>query len=178
MNRSLIADRYAKALFKLAIEQDILEKVNADVKLLQQLCDEADEFNNLLKSPVIKPEQKKAALHAVLEQKISGSTLNLLDLLIANNREGYLEDINRGFTGMYKNEKGIKAVTLYTAIVMDKAQVQIVSDFLQKQFGAPVELTLKVNPELLGGFKITVDGKMADSSISSKLKNVKKQLLS
>ncbi len=178
MNRSLIADRYAKALFKLAIEQDNLEQVNTDVRLLQSYCDEADGFMDLLKSPVVKPAQKKGALHSVLEKKIEGSTMNFLDLLIANNREVLLEDINRGFIGLYKNQKGIKAVTLYTAIEMDENQLKALDDFLQKQFNAPIELSLKVNPELLGGFKLTVDGKMADASLSSKLKNMKKQLLS
>lgn len=178
MNRSLIAIRYAKALFKLANEQDNLEVVNKDVVLLQNYCQEVKGFTDLLNSPVIKPGQKKEALHSVFEKKIEASTMSFLDLLIANNREVLLEDINRGFINLYKEQKGIKAVTLYTAVEMDKEQLDTLNAFLHKQFDAPIELKLKVNPELLGGFKLTIDGKMADASLSSKLKNMKKQLLS
>jgi len=178
MNRSLIANRYAKALFKLALEQENLEQVNNDIRLLQSYCSEAEGFIELLISPVIKPQQKKDALHSVFEKKIESSTMSFIDLLITNNRESLLEEVNRGFIGMYKREKGIKSVTLYTAIEMDQQQLDALNQFLQKQFNAPVEINLKVNPELLGGFKLTIDGKMADASLSSKLKNMKKQLLS
>ncbi|MCU4175905.1 ATP synthase F1 subunit delta [Carboxylicivirga sp. N1Y90] len=178
MNRSLIANRYAKALFKLALEQGNLDKINSDVKLLQSYCNEADGFLDLLMSPIIKPGQKKHAIHSVLDKKISVSTMNFLDLLIQNNREVLIEDINRGYESLYKNHLGVKDVTLYTAIKMDKEQLQALDDFLKQQFNAPIELTLKVNPDLLGGFKITIDGKLADASLSSKLKKMKKQLLS
>ncbi len=178
MNRSLIADRYAKALFKLSIEQKELEQVYQDVNLLQNFCREAEGFTDLLNSPVIKPGQKKQAFHSVLEGKVTKSTLNLMDLLITNNREVLLEDINRRFIWLYKNEKGIKEVKLYTAAPFDEQQSEALLQFLKNQFKAPIELSVKVKPELLGGFVLTVDGKMADASMSTKLKEIKKQLLS
>nr|WP_321407391.1 ATP synthase F1 subunit delta [uncultured Carboxylicivirga sp.] len=178
MNRSLIANRYASALFKLASEQGNLEQVNNDIILLKSYCDEAEGFIELLNSPVVKPQQKKDALHSVLEKRIQNSTMSFIDLLINNSREVLLEDIIRGFISLFKKEKGIKAVTLYTAIELDKQQVDGLMQYLRKQFNSPIELILKVDPALLGGFKLTIDGKMADASLSSKLKNMKKQLLS
>lgn len=178
MNRSLIADRYAKALFKLAVEQNELEQIYKDVNVLQDICANADGFTDLLSSPVIKPSQKKQAFFSVLDGKVSTSTINLIGLLVANNREVLLEDINRRFIWLYKNEKGIKEVTLFTAVEFDSQQNKTLDDFLQEEFKAPIELTVKVKPELLGGFVLTVDGKMADASMSSKLKQIKKQLLS
>lgn len=178
MNRSLIANRYAKALFKLAVEQNILEEINNNVLLLQSYCDGADGFTDLLNSPIIKPGQKTAAMHSVFDKKLNAITINFLDLLIVNKREVLLEDINRGFSTLYKQSKGIKSVGLYTAVKMEQEQVDTLLEFLKKQLNAPIELKLKVIPELLGGFKLTVDGKMADASLSSKLKKVKKQLLS
>jgi F-type H+-transporting ATPase subunit delta len=178
MNRSLIADRYAKALFKLAEEQKDLERIYEDINLLQSYCKDAEGFTDLLNSPVIKPAQKKQAFHSVLDKKVTKSTLNLLDLLIANNREVLLEDINRRFIWLYKNEKGIKEITVFTAIEFDNKQLEVLNQFLKEQFKSPIELTIKVKPELLGGFILKVDGKMADASMSSKLKKIKKQLLS
>ncbi len=178
MNRSLIADRYAKALFKLAIEQKELDQVYKDINLLKSYYKDAEGFAELLNSPVIKPAQKKQAFHSVLEGKVNQSTLNLMDLLITNNREVLLQDINRRFIWLYKTEKGIKAVNLYTAVAFDQQQTDTLLQFLKEQFKAPIELSVKVKPELLGGFILTVDGKMADASMSTKLKQIKKQLLS
>ncbi|MCG8580718.1 MAG: ATP synthase F1 subunit delta [Bacteroidales bacterium] len=178
MNRSLIADRYAKALFKLAEEQKELERIYEDVNLLQSYCKDAEGFTDLLNSPVIKPAQKRQAFHSVLDKKVAKSTLNLLDLLITNNREVLLEDINRRFIWLYKNEKGIKEITVFTAIEFDNNQQEVLNQFLKEQFKSPIELTIKVKPEILGGFILKVDGKMADASMSTKLKKIKKQLLS
>lgn len=178
MNRSLIVDRYAKAMFKLATEQNELEQVYADINALQSFCDDAEGFTELLNNPVIKPGKKKEAFHSVLKDKVNITTLNLLDLLITNNREILLEDINRRFIWLYKNQKGIKEVAIYTAVSFDDDQRANLDSFLQEQFKSPIELTIKVKPELIGGFILTVDGKMADASLRSKLKQIKKQLLS
>jgi len=178
MNRSLIANRYAKALFKLAIEQDNLEQIHTDIALLQQFCKEAIGFMEILISPVIKPGRKKQMFHELLEGKIDSSTMRLLDLLVDNNREELLTDINRNFISLFKDNKGIKEVALYTAVTMDHPHIEQLKSFLKEQFKAPIELSVKIKPELLGGFILTVDGKMVDASISSKLKQIKKELLS
>lgn len=178
MNRSLIADRYAKALFKLAAEQQELERTYNDVNILQQYCNDEDGLTDLLNSPIVKPRQKKQAFHAALDDKIALNILSLIDLLIANKREILLKDINRRFIYLYKKEMGIKEIVLYAAVEFDEEQGKALKLFLQKRFNAPIELTIKAKPELLGGFILTVDGKMADASMSSKLKQIKKQLLS
>jgi len=178
MNRSLIANRYAKALFKLAIEQDNLERIHSDVALLQQYCIEVDSFTDILVSPVIKPGKKKQMFQDVLKSKIDRSTMRLLVLLVDNNREELLTDINRQFIHLFKDNKGIKEVAFYTAVAMDQDHIDQLKAFLKEQFKAPIQLSVKIKPELLGGFILTVDGKMVDASISSKLKQIKKELLS
>ncbi len=178
MNRSLIADRYAKAVFKLAIEQSELEKAAKDMALLHSFCKEGGTFTELLASPVIKPRHKKDMLHSVLEGHISTISLNFLDLLLTNNREMLLEDIVRRFISLHKEQQGIKAVVLYSAIDLEESYHSQIKKYLEDQFKVPIELTIKTKPELIGGFILTVDGKMADASISSKLKYIKKELLS
>lgn len=178
MNRSLIADRYAKAVFKLAIEQSSLEQTSNDMALLQSYCNEGDTFSDLLASPVIKPEQKQRMLHSVLEGNINDITLNLLNLLLANKREELLQDVIRRFVTLYKEQQGIKEVVLYSAIRLEENYIASVKSFLEEQFKTPIELSVKTKEDLLGGFIITVDGKMADASLSSKLKQIKKELLS
>ncbi|WP_430812730.1 MULTISPECIES: ATP synthase F1 subunit delta [unclassified Carboxylicivirga] len=178
MNRSLIANRYAKALFMLAQEQQVLDDVYQDMKLLLNYCKEAEGFIELLYSPVIKPGQKRKAFHSVLDGAISINSRNLVDLLITNKREVLLEDISRQVVELYKSDKGIKTVTVFTAIALNDSQFQALKQFLHDHLRASIELTIKVKPELLGGFILMVDGKMADASMSSKLKKIKRQLLS
>ena len=76
MNSSLIAVRYAKALFSLANEQTKIERVNKDILLLQSYCEEEDGFTTLLSSAIIKPDQKKKMIHSVLEGHLDVITMN------------------------------------------------------------------------------------------------------
>lgn len=177
MNRSLIADRYAKALFKLAHDQANLERVYADIQALQSYCKEAEGFRELLVSPIIAPGKKKTVFRAVLAKQLSPSTLQLFDLLVTNNREAILMDINLRFISLYKQSKGIRVVGLYTAIPFDQSHTDTIHAFMEEQLKGPIELTVKVKPELLGGFILTVDDKMVDASLSAKLRDIKKKLL-
>ncbi len=69
-----LAGRYAKSLIDLSIEKNQLEAVYADMKYLQELCKQSREFVNLMRSPVIKNDQKNTILTAITHGKISELT--------------------------------------------------------------------------------------------------------
>ncbi len=105
-----------------------------------------------------------------LKSKIRKDTI-LISIMHTNNEIGSIQNLEA-------IGKGIKEVKLYTAAPFDEQQSEALLQFLKNQFKAPIELSVKVKPDLLGGFILTVDGKMADASMSTKLKEIKKQLLS
>ena len=66
-----LANRYAKSLVDLAIEKDQLETVYTDMKYLQAVCAVSKEFVNLLRSPVVQTDKKRAILKAITLDKVS-----------------------------------------------------------------------------------------------------------
>ena len=62
MKQSRVTIRYAKALFQLAIEQEILEQSYNDMVLLDEVCAESKELPLLLKSPIVKTDKKLKSL--------------------------------------------------------------------------------------------------------------------
>ena len=178
MNSSLISVRYAKALFLLSKEKGEVDNVYKDINMLFQYCAEAKEFRQLLMSPIMTPAKKKKALKAVFEKHANQLTINFLGIMIDNRREALLADIARNFIDYYKEEKDLKSVMLYTAVQLDEDYLLSIKDLLQEELGAKIEMNVRVRDNLLGGFVLMVDGKMMDATVASKLKEIKKKLLS
>ena len=68
---SLIAQRYAKAIFGLSLEMNVVEEVKSDMELIHSVCSSNKDFILLLKSPVIRPDKKLKVVEAVFKEKIS-----------------------------------------------------------------------------------------------------------
>lgn len=178
MDYSLISVRYAKALFLLSKEKGVVDKVFNDMILLGDQCVKVDEFKDILGSPIIEPSKKKKVLKLTFEQYVNELTINFLGIMVDNKREALLPSISRNFIDFYKKEKGLKTVTLYTAFELDEDYISNVKTVLEKELNASIELSVRVRDHLIGGFILMVDGKMMDASIATKLKELKKKLLS
>ncbi len=178
MNNSLISVRYAKALFLLSKEKGEVDNVYNDMNMLWDYCNNTEEFNELLSNSVITPGKKKKALKAVFEKHVNQLTVNFLSIMVDNRRETLLGAIARNFVDLYKEEKKIKSVTLFTAFDLDDDYLSKIKDVLRNELGAKIELKVRVKDHLIGGFILMVDGKMMDASVSNKLKELKNKLLS
>ncbi len=178
MDHSLISVRYAKALFELSQEKSIVENVKNDMLLLADQCSKTPSFNDLLKSPVITPSEKKKAFQSIFKEYINEITMNFLYLIIDNQREELLADIARNFIDFYKKQTGLKTATIYTAFPLSDEYLVKVKDLLENELKADIELNINVQEHLIGGFILMVDGKMIDASIFNKLKVLKSKLLS
>src|SRR5437867_13208769 len=100
-----LAFRYAKSLLDLSIEQGQLEKVYADMLLLQTITKSNRDFLNLLRSPIINPEKKDKIVTAVTSGKVSPLTALFNKLLISKGRESALPEIITSFIKQYKDLK-------------------------------------------------------------------------
>ena len=177
MNVSLITIRYAKALFSLALEKGLLAEVYGDVKLISHQFDSVANFQAVLDSPVIKPAQKRELFISVFGNNVNEITLKFMHILIANQREALLKSVLIDFEDLYKKHLGVKDVRMVTAVPLGADFEGTIKTFLTKELNSNIEFTTEIKPDLLGGFILVVDGKMLDTSLSSKLRLMKKSLL-
>lgn len=170
MSETRAASRYAKSLLGLASEKKALEEVHDDMLYFTRVCDQNRDFYLMLKNPIIKHDKKLAILNKVFN-KAHKLTLAIFEIITRKNREPLLPVIAKEFHIQYNIIKGIEKATVTTAIALDKE--------LRKQMEAlvisvskfdKVELEERVDPDLIGGFILTVDDKQIDDSLRSKLK--------
>jgi len=126
---------------------------------------------------VVKISQKVKAIQSIFEGKINVLSLNFLILITENKREKNIPGIFRNLDDLYRQEDGIRSAVLTSAQPMNERIVQEIQKILEDEFKAKVELSQKVNDELIGGFILRVDDQQYDASISTQLKKIKEQLL-
>jgi F-type H+-transporting ATPase subunit delta len=177
VNQSLIAVRYAKALFKLGLEKGNLAMLHGDLTAVKQAITDSDDLKSLLTSPLIKPTRKKEFFDTLFQKRINKDSLSFLFLVIDKKREEILLQIIRDFGDLYRGYKRIKSVSFISATPLDVDFQQQLEQFLQQTLKAEIELTIVIKKELLGGFILMVDGKLMDASIAHQLRQIKRQLL-
>jgi F-type H+-transporting ATPase subunit delta len=173
-----LAGRYAKSLIDLSIEKGQLEAVYADMKYLQELCKVSKEFVTLMRSPIVRNDQKNAILLALTKGKISEITTAFNKLLVKKGREGDLPEIAVAFVEQYNSMKGIHVVKLATATELTSELKAAIESKVSKAQGFPtIELETIVDEKLIGGFVLEFDNKLVDASILNDLKVIKQQFL-
>ena len=177
MDQSKIAVRYAKAFFALAKEKNILPDLKKDVELIFNVCETSADFNLLLASPVIKTSKKEQLMTSVFEGKVNDFSLKFIQLIIKNNREIYIPGICRNFLDLTRKDQNIKSARLTTATEISAETTKKVKALLEKELKATVEITGKVDPNIIGGLILRLDDHQYDASVATQLKNIKKELL-
>ncbi|MEI6122402.1 MAG: ATP synthase F1 subunit delta [Bacteroidota bacterium] len=175
MKTGRIAIRYAKALFDLALEENVLESVHADMVALQNVCVANRDFRLLLQSPIISQDKKISVFKVLFAENFNFMSFRFLEIIIKKRREVAIDEIAQEFINMYKDKHNIKTVYLKTAVVPDENVIEHLKQMLVKQLHATIELVQTVVPNLVGGFILTVDDKQVDTSIRKNLNKLKKE---
>lgn len=171
-----VASRYAKALLGLASERGELKAVEYDINTLSSLVDSSKEFELLLVSPVVKPDQKKAVLTALLKDKLSEVTFMFIILLVSKGREGAIASIVEEAKSQLRAMNNIQAATVKTASPLDDDSRAKILAQVAKLHNGEVELKEIVDPEILGGFVLRLDDKEIDASIKRQLNTLGRKL--
>jgi F-type H+-transporting ATPase subunit delta len=178
MNQSKISVRYAKAIFILAKEKNILLAVYTDFKLIRENIIKFVEFKNVITSPIIKPSEKKTLLTKVFEASINEITMNFLRMLVDNNRESYILDIARNFETMYRVEFKIKEVVLTTTVELDQTIKDNITKIVEETYKSKVEIKEKIDEDMIGGIIVRIGHEQLDLSVATQLQEIKKALKS
>ncbi len=173
-----LAARYAKSWLDLAIEQNKVEEVWADVQLLRSVFKSSPEVVTVLKSPVITADKKIGILNAITQGRVSEITSAFLKLLVSKTRENKLTEILSGFETAYNDLKGIHKVKFTTATPVGEALQEALKNKIRESKGLQnLEWESVVDESIIGGYKLQLGDLLVDASISHDLKDIKRQFL-
>jgi len=169
-----MAGRYATALFDLAKEQGSLDQVMADLTAIERMLRDSPDLMRLVRSPVFSADDQSRAMSMVLDKSgISGLSQNFIKLIARNRRLFSLTDMIRDFRTLYARMKGVVTAEVTSAQPLTEAQRLTLLENLKGSLGKDIQLSTLVDPSILGGLIVKTGSRMFDSSIKTKLNNLK-----
>ncbi len=175
MRNTRAALRYAKAILNLAKDSGKESDVNNDMILVASTIAENSDLDVMLKSPVIKAEDKKNVLKALFEGKVTNISTGLFLLLEENKRLSLLESVAKQYTIIFDHLKSIDIAKVTTAVPLTDAIEKQVMAKIVEITGNKASLENIVNPDILGGFILRVGDVQYDASISNYLNELRKE---
>ena len=170
-----MAGRYAVALFELARDQRSLDAVKADLDNFEAMIAESTDLARLVRSPVFSAGEQTRALAAVLDAAgIGGLAANFLKVVATNRRLFAVGDIVKTFRMLLARHRGEVTAEVTVAEPLDAKHREAISAALKSITGGKeVDLSVKVDPAIIGGLTVKLGSRMVDTSLRTKLNAIK-----
>lgn len=172
-SHSILARRYAKALFDYCKEHKEIDKVEREIHLLQQMLSAESGLQRYLSSDLVKSDDKDSILSLFkTEGKISDVTMSFIAIVLENHRLDYLTEFCAAFVDMVTAHNGILEAQVISVYPLEKDQITHLKKCLDKNYNANVRIQQEVDPSIIGGLIVRVGSSMFDDSLKSKINNL------
>jgi len=170
-----IAEVYARSLFEVASEHDKLDDIREQLGAFSDALEKDRELSVFFFSPYFSTQEKQDGLSRVLVDA-DPTIVNFLELLIEKHRMPVLFRIRREYDAMWERANRVLPVEITSAVELDEQTVKGIGDRIGEETGQKVELTARVQPEILGGVVLRVGNQILDASIRNRLERLRQQV--
>jgi F-type H+-transporting ATPase subunit delta len=169
-----VAGRYASALFELADAAGDADRVMGELETFAAALDASEDLARLVRSPVFSADEQAKAFDALLPKLgIGGLTANLIKLLARNRRLFVARDIVTGYRRLLAQKRGAATAEVTSAEPLTDAQTAALKAALAEKTGKAIDIDAKVDPSLIGGLVVKLGSRMIDTSLKTKLSQLK-----
>jgi F-type H+-transporting ATPase subunit delta len=172
-----VAKRYATALFRAALKTNALDAVMADLESLQTVLDRDPSLIRFLSSPKELDEHKEALVENVFRGRAQELVVRLLLLLLRKGRILHLSDVIAAYRAAIDEHRGIAPARVVTAVSLDEDLNERIRRELERITGKRVRIRPLVDPKIIGGLIIMVEGQVYDRSLRHELDKLRDTLL-
>ncbi len=170
-----LAQVYARSLFEVAREQDRLDLLREQLGQMADALAENRDLELFFFSPYFSTVEKQAALDKLLDGA-DERLLSFLRLLIENHRMPVIFRIRREYERLWERERRLLPVVLTSAVALDEQTAADLGARIGERTGRTVQLTAKVDPDILGGIVVRVGNSILDASIRNRLEQLRAQV--
>ncbi len=174
----LVSKTYGEALFEVAMEEQKADMFLEEAREILAVLEQNPDLNKLMKHPKISKAEKEQVLDSVFQGRVSGEMSGFMKLLIKKERYSELPSIFEYLIGRIKEEKKIGVAYVNTAVELSSEKKEAVKQrLLETTHYVKMEMHYAVDETLIGGMVIRIGDRVVDSSVRTKLEEMKKQLL-
>ena len=170
------AKRYGGSLYALAAEERLEDRILQELDCAAACIGAQPQYLRLLSMPSIPRAQRRALLEEAFGEQMHPYTVNFLKLLCDGGLLRQLGDCARAYRDCYNQAHGILEVRAAAAVPLDGDTRRRLAEKLAAATGKRIHLTVRVEPELLGGIRLDLDGTRLDGTLRRRLDTIRKSL--
>jgi F-type H+-transporting ATPase subunit delta len=170
-----IAEVYARALFEVAQEHDVLDEIRQEVGQFADALNDNRQLAVFFFSPYFSTEEKKEGLHRIIDGG-DPQFINFLEALVERHRMPAIFRIRARYEQMWNDVRKLLPVEVTSAVELDESIIKSIGERIGEQTGDQIELTTVVDPNVLGGIVLRVGNFVLDASIRNSLEQLRKQV--
>lgn len=168
---------YGSALYQAAVERNKKDLILEEANRVLEIFEAEPDLYNFLNYPAISAVEKKDVLKSIFEGRICQELLNLLYVLTDKGRTARFSKIIKAYKNMVDREEGVTYGTVYSVEPLNEAQIKKMEEQVAALIKEDTRLENKLDPSLIGGVKILVDGRIIDASIRKRLDDLSSKLI-
>jgi F-type H+-transporting ATPase subunit delta len=170
------ARRCAEAAFQIASRDDTVDEWQERLDQLAALM--ADErIQQVAANPAVALEDRESVLQEALEWRPGDPALSLVRLLVHRGRLGLAEAIGREYRRLVQRARGIVPAVVTSATELSDAEQTAIRERLAEMTGQTIDMTVQLDPDLIGGVVVRIGDHMIDASVRGRLERLRAQLV-
>ena len=171
-----IARMYGGSLYDLAAEEGLETRILDELDEAAKLIRDDPEYLRLLSTPSIPKKERCALLDEAFRGQVHLYVLNFMKLLCEKGALRELPGCARAYRIRYNAAHGILEATAITAIAMTAAQTEQLRQKLETITGKKIDLATKIDPSVLGGIRLDIEGTELDGTVQNRLATLRRNI--
>lgn len=171
-----VALRYAEALYMLAVEENNLLSLQSEANEIKKLLIDNEKYIKVLSSNFLSKNEREELLSSTFKS-VDKTISAFLHIILLNNRFNLIIDILEAFNDYCNRHQGIKEGIIFTTMPMEPSTLEKIEEKISKLENTKVHLKVKIDPSLIGGYKVVINEHQYDRSIAKQIEMMRKNLL-
>ncbi len=177
MSSIQICQRYAKSLYSLAQDQGVVEEVYACLQSLGQIIEQSADLRDFLGNPLLAQSERQKVIAAVFSGKVPALVEKFLYFINQKNRLNRLRGIIDAFDALYLQAHNRLRAQVQVALPLELSVKEQILAQLSRKYGKDVLASWQIRQEILGGFRILIEGYLHDYSFTDQLNKYRQEVL-
>ena len=167
---------YGKSLYDLAVSEDLSDQVMKEMEAVQNLFAEYPDYVRLLLEPSIPEKERLGLLDQAFGDALHPYLLNFLKILTERGILREFHSCEKCYRGLYNEAHGITEANVVSAVELDPERQEKLKKRLEEMSGKQVILHVRTDPQVLGGIRVEMEGKLYDGTVRGRFSDLRRKL--
>ena len=167
---------YGGSLYDLAAEENLAEAIKEELLTIRDIFRENPEYIRLLSEPSIAKEERTRMIEDAFGKDAERYLVNFLKILCEKGILNEYEGCVREYIKRFNADNGICEALVTSAVKLTDTQIAALRTKLEKTTGKTVSIETKIDPYVVAGIKVEIEGKQLDGTVSSRLSEISRRI--